>query len=183
VANQNPYRVTVGVVGAQDAIKQLRKMDPELRKAFNREVTRIAKPVLDEVKQAYKFVPISGMNRVWGGGKERQRRVFPLTLKNARRGVRARIDTSSRATSTIYIQQNDPGWAVFETAGRKTVNPLGQALNGELGHVLEPGKTRLIGRVVFKEKALVEREVTDLVRRVANVFNSKLAPKRSDFDF
>ena len=179
----DPYRVKVGLVGVKDAMKELRKLDPELRKAFNREVNRIAAPVVQDVKNAYKFVPLSGMNRVWGGGSGRQRKVFPLTLNNARRGVAVKIDTSRRATSTIYIRQNDPGWAIFETAGRASVNPLGEALNKKLGVVLEPGKTRLLGRVVFKERAKVEREITELCKRVMNVLNRKLAPTRKDFGF
>lgn len=180
----NAWSVEVGVVGAKEAIKELRKLDPELRKAFNREVKRIADPVVQDVKNAYKFVPLTGMEkRAWGGGSGRSRRVFPLTVEMARRGVSVKIDTSQRAVGTIYIRQNDPGWAIFETAGRKNVNPLGDALNAKLGHVLEPGKTRLLGRVVFKEKAKVEREITQLVKRVANVINGRVKPRREDFGF
>jgi len=177
------YRVDVGVVGVKDALKELRKLDPELRKAFNKEVTRIAAPVVQDVKNAYKFVPLSGMTRTWGGGSGRSRNVFPLTLNNARRGVAVKIDTSRKAVSTIYIRQNDPGWAIFETAGRATVNPLGQALNNKLGSDLEPGKTRLIGRVVFKEKAKVEREITELCKRVVNGINGRIKPRREDLGF
>jgi hypothetical protein len=177
------YRVEVGVVGVKDALKELRKLDPEIRKAFNNEVKRIAAPVVQDAKNAYKFVPLSGMNRAWGGGGGRGRDVFPLTLDRARRGIAVKIDTSRKAVSTIYIRQNDPGWAIFETAGRATVNPLGEALNKKLGEKLEPGKTRLLGRVVFKEKAKVEREITQLCKRVVNVVNGRLKPRREDFGF
>jgi hypothetical protein len=180
----NAWSVKVGVVGAKDAIKELRKLDPELRKAFNNKVKQVAEPALNDARKAYKFVPLSGMEfRSWGGGSKRKRGVFPISVARAARGVKVKIDTRSKPTATIYIQQTDPGWAVFETAGRKTVNVLGERLNAELGEVLEPGKTRLLGRVVFKEKAKVEREITELVKRTANVINGKLKPRREDFDF
>jgi len=41
------------VAGVQDAIKALRKIDPELRKQFNRDVKQIVAPVVDAAGRAY----------------------------------------------------------------------------------------------------------------------------------
>jgi len=42
--------MAVRVEGAKEAIKTLRKIDPELRKEFNAEVRRIAAPIVDAAK-------------------------------------------------------------------------------------------------------------------------------------
>jgi hypothetical protein len=105
------------------------------------------------------------MSRRWGGGTNRKRGVFPLEVSKARTGVKAAIQTGYKTTGVIVIQQRNPGWAIFETAGRKTVNPLGRALG-----TLRPGTTRLIGRVVYDEIGLVETEmervVKDVIRKI-----------------
>jgi predicted phage tail protein len=43
----------IEVVGAKEAIKALRRIDPELRKQFNRDARAIVKPALDEIKKSY----------------------------------------------------------------------------------------------------------------------------------
>lgn len=149
-------------VGVAKAIRELNLIEPTLRKQFQKEVTTIAQPAVQAVKQAYKFVPLSGMNRSWDGGRS-GRKVFPLTVAKAQRGIKVKFDAGRRATANIVIQQMDPGWAVFEAAGRKTQNPLGQSLGN-----LEPGRTRLIGRVVRANIHLVEYELDKIVRRVLN---------------
>ena len=41
---------SVQVVGVKDTLKQLRELDPELRKQFSRDVKQIVKPLTDEAK-------------------------------------------------------------------------------------------------------------------------------------
>ncbi len=49
--------VSIEIVGAKQAIIGLRKVDPELRKAFNRNVKEVVKPVVDEMKRSYPQMP------------------------------------------------------------------------------------------------------------------------------
>jgi len=53
------------VVGAKDAIKALRKLDPELRKQFNRDAKQIVAPIVEDGKNAYPERLLSGMERSW----------------------------------------------------------------------------------------------------------------------
>lgn len=164
-----PVETTLKVTGVREALVTLRRLDPELRKQFEREVQQIARPAVDAAANAYRFVPLSGMERQWSGPAVRGRKVFPLTLAKARRGIKVKFDTRRRSTSTIYIQQTDPGWAIFETAGRKTDNRLGRALGP-----LDPGTTRLFGRVVYSKTRDIERQITRMALRVVNRINSDL---------
>jgi hypothetical protein len=114
-------------------------------------------------------VPISGLERNWAGPAVRGRKVAPLTLDKARKGLKVKLDTRRKATSTILIQQTDPGWAIFETAGRKTSNRLGDSLGP-----LDSGKTRLFGRVVFAVSPQIQEKIAKHTLDVVNAINSNI---------
>jgi hypothetical protein len=116
--------VKTEVVGAKQAVKSLRKIDPELRKQFNRDVKTIAAPVVDAARGAYPDMPLSGMSRIWSAGS---RQLLPWSASKARSGVQVKIDTSKRAVSVIRIQQKDAAASIFELAGKKGTNPKGRA--------------------------------------------------------
>jgi hypothetical protein len=150
--------VNTEVAGINEAIRSLNKIEPGLRKQFNNEARLIAQPATDAVKSAYKFVPLSGMERKWAGPAVKGRKVFPFTLVKARRGVDVVFNTDRRSLGVINVVQRDAGTAIFETAGRKNPNPLGDSLGR-----LSPGRTRLIGPVVYSKR----REIEDGMRRLA----------------
>lgn len=150
--------MTTEVVGINDAIRSLNKIEPGLRKEFSNEARQIAAPATNAVKNAYQFVPLSGMERKWAGPAVKGRKVFPFTLAKAKRGVDVVFNTDRRSLGVINIVQRDAGTAIFETAGRKNPNPLGDSLGR-----LSPGRTRLIGPVVYSKR----REIEDGMRRLA----------------
>ena len=117
------------IVGAKDAIKGLRKIDPELRKQFNRDVKAITRPVVDQAKSKYPAMPLSGMSRIWTAGT---RQLLPWEQSKARSGVQVKIDTSKRAVSVIRIQQKDPAASIYELAGKQGNNPKGRAFINNL---------------------------------------------------
>jgi hypothetical protein len=164
-----PVNTNFVVAGVADAVRQLNTIEPKLRKKFEAEISDIAEPALSQARQAYRFVPLSGLERKWAGPAVRGRQVAPLTLEKARDGLKVKLDTRRKATSTILIQQTDPGWAIFETAGRKTSNRLGDSL-GPLGS----GKTRLFGRVVYAVKPQIEEKVAKHTLKVVNAVNTNM---------
>jgi hypothetical protein len=164
-----PTKISVEVLGINEAIRSLNKIEPGLRKQFNNEARVIAQPATDAVKSAYRFVPLSGMNRKWAGPAVRGRKAFPFTIAKARRGVDVVFDTDRRTLGVINVVQRDLGTAVFETAGRKTYNGLGESL----GRVL-PGRTRVIGPVVYSKVNLIEREMEKLALKIVHRVNREL---------
>jgi len=155
----------ISVLGINEAIRALNKIEPGLRKEFNNEARAIAQPATDAVRSAYKFVPLSGMNRTWAGPAVKGRKVFPWNLDKARKGVDVVFNTDRRSTGTIMIVQRDTGTAIFETAGRKNPNALGDALGA-----LSPGRTRIIGPVVYSKvneiAGVMEKFAIGIVQRV-----------------
>ena len=148
------------VVGAKDAIKALRKIDPELRKQFNREAKAIVAPIIDDAKNRYPQTMLSGMQRQW---LQRGNLKFPYDAAKARKGLKFKVDTSRRAGSTIRVQQMDPAASIIEFAGKKTANPLANGLDrfGSPGRILWPAAERQLPRVT----AEMEKAVLEVVRR------------------
>jgi hypothetical protein len=132
-----------------------------LRRQDQDEARVIAEPAIAAVRRAYQFVPLSGMERKWAGPAVKGRKVFPFSLAKARRGVNLTFNTDRRTSGVINIVQRDTGTAIFETAGRKDQNPLGDSLGR-----LSPGRTRLIGPVVYSQKDNLERVIGDLANRI-----------------
>lgn len=160
---------SIEVVGINEAIRSLNKIEPGLRKQFNNEARAIAQPATDAVKNAYKFVPLSGMNRKWAGPAVRGRKVFPFTVAKARKGVDVTFNTDRKSTGVINIVQKDAGTAIFETAGRENANPLGDSLG-----FLSPGRTRLIGPVVYSRRVEIQAVMEKFTLRVINRVNKEL---------
>ena len=157
---------SVEIAGINKAIRSLNKIEPGLRKQFNNDARVIAQPATDAVKNAYKFVPLSGMERKWAGPAVKGRKVFPFTLAKAKRGVDVVFNTDRRSLGVINIVQRDAGTAIFETAGRKNDNPLGESLGR-----LSRGRTRLIGPVVYSKRRDIEQGIERLAIKIVNRVN------------
>lgn len=161
-----PVKTSIEVKGINEAIRSLNKIQPGLRKEFNNEARAIAQPATQAVRNAYRFVPLSGMNRQWAGPAVKGRKVFPWNLDKARKGVDVVFNTDRRTTGTINIVQRDAGTAIFETAGRKNPNPLGDSLG-----LVSPGRTRIIGPVVYSRRDETAAVMKKFVDRVINRVN------------
>jgi hypothetical protein len=156
----------ISLVGVEDAIKQLRRIDPELRKQFNRDAKNIAAPAITTAQQNYPELPLSGMARQW---QSKGRILFPYVAAKARRGAKVKVDTSRKTSNVILIQPTDPGAVIFETAGRKTNNILGR----NLGPV-DAGQTRVLSKAVESNRRQLEAGFEDLVRSVMRRVNEDM---------
>jgi len=155
------------VQGVKETAKALRRIDPELRKEFNREVKRIAAPITDTAKAAYAdYLIPSGTRRVW---TQRERQIYPFTVAKARRGIRTKVDTSRSARSSIKVIQANPAAAIYEFAGAKTDNPLGRAFSSK-------GRTpaRIMWPSAEAKLALVIDEMRDLAKEVEKLVQKEL---------
>jgi hypothetical protein len=162
-------KTDVTVAGINEAIRSLNKIQPGLRKEFNNEARAVGAPAVNAVRSAYRFVPLSGMNRKWAGPAVKGRKVFPWNLDKARKGVDIVFNTDRRSLGVINIVQRDTGTAIFETAGRKSSNPLGDSLGP-----ISPGRTRVIGPVVYSKKAEIEKVMYELALRIVRRVNREL---------
>jgi hypothetical protein len=107
---------SVEVSGVKNAIKELRKIDPELRKQFNKDAKEVVRPVIEAAKANYPATFLSGMSRAWTqGGKPK----FPYSQSKAKSGVRLKVDTRGKAVSIINVVQNNPAAVIVDMAGKK----------------------------------------------------------------
>ena len=161
-----PVSAKMEIVGAKDAIRSLNKIEPGLRKEFAAEATRIAQPAISEAQREYGSigVPLSGMSRNWSDSRT-GRKIFPYNPSKASRGVKVKLQGDRRVTSVILIEQRDAATAVWETAGRKTNNRLGNALG-----FIKPSTSRVLGPSLFRRRNQVQSEMEsamlNVVRRV-----------------
>lgn len=159
-----PVSPSMQIVGAKEAVRSLNKLEPGLRKQFAADATRIAQPAISEAQRRYSSVgvPLSGMTRNWTSNG---RKIFPYNVSKASRGVKIKLQGDRKVTSVILIEQRDAATAVWESAGRKTENPLGNALG-----FIKPNTSRVLGPSVFSRRNEIsgemEKAILEVTRRV-----------------
>lgn len=154
-----PVSATIKVEGVKEAIKELGRISPELRKQFNRDAQGIMAPVISDAKSRYPQLPLSGMARAWRDGSGRV--ITPWDINKVRRGLRLKIDTSKKNLNVIYLQQNDRAGAAFESAGRRSQDAFARALGP-----LKNFDTRVMGPVLSRRANSVEDGIGRIVRDV-----------------
>ena len=162
-----PISGSVEIVGIKDTVNQLGKIDKQLQKQFKADATRIAEPALEAGRKSYARLAndtdsyaLSGMSRSWTSDG---RKIFPLKVAKAIKGVQMKFDTRRKAIGVILIIQKDVATAVFETAGRKTSNKLGAQLGA-----IDSGKTRLLQPAVDGARDKVETEMKQMILDTIN---------------
>ena len=127
--------VRIEVQGVKQTLRQLRKLDPELRKQFNKDARRVVQPLMDDARRRYTEVPLSGFNRKWRG-------ITPRTIGRYRSGVSFRVNTSDKRGAVFTVLQRNAAASVFDMAGRKGSNELSRSLEkagwGQASRVMWP---------------------------------------------
>jgi len=166
---------TVRIDGVKDTINQLGKIDKQLQKQFKADATKIAEPALEAGRKSYARLAndsdpyaLSGMSRNWKD-KTTGRKLFPLKVANSIKGVSMKYDTRRKAIGVILVIQKDVATAVFETAGRKTSNKLGNQLGP-----IDSGKTRLLQPAVDGARDKIEKELVILIKDVTKTVQQGL---------
>ena len=106
----------IEIFGLKEALKELKSVDPEMRKDINFRAAEIVKPFVNAAKQNYPTRYLSGMSRVWS---DRGRQVFPYNQAKAIKGVVLKIDTAKKNKGVIVVIQKDPAAAIIDMAGKK----------------------------------------------------------------
>tara|TARA_R110000822_G_scaffold161717_3_gene302044 strand:- start:4784 stop:5296 length:513 start_codon:yes stop_codon:yes gene_type:complete len=127
--------MTIQVQGLESTLKVLQKIQPEVKKQFFKDAKKILKVAVDEAKSLYPAEDAtknngsfpSGLSRAWAPGG---RPLFPYSQSAAMQGVKIETSLSKKKDAVLTIIQKDGAASVIDYAGTKTVNRLGQALNG-----------------------------------------------------
>jgi hypothetical protein len=155
------------VFGIRDAVKTLKKLEPEVFKEFRKEAGTALKPITLEAQSTLNNAgpaPLSGMARKW---VYKGRQLFPWSQTKAVRGVKVSLRPSKAAF--LSVQQKDAAGAIFDIAGRATTNRFGEALTRRFGRA-----SRGMWPAAEANENEVRRNLADLVAGVAAKTETKL---------
>ena len=107
---------SVTVVGVKDALRELGKIEPDLKKQIQKDVKTILRPVVDEAKRAVPAMPLSGMARSWKRGV-----LFPYDQAQVQRSIGARFNTRKRGNSlaVIAVVMKSAAGTIYDMAGKR----------------------------------------------------------------
>jgi hypothetical protein len=158
----------IQVIGVKETIKELRQLDPELRKQFNRDAKKIAQPVIDKAKNSYPTKYLSGMARAWS---QRGRQLFPYSQRDAQRGVVFKINTSRSAVGILTIIQKNPAAAIVDMAGKAGGSG---AQGARFITALFGQPSRVMWPAYESTEDQVQREMLDLVREASETVENRI---------
>jgi len=131
-----PATTQIDVIGVKDTVKALRRLDPELRKQFNRDIKGVLQPAISKIKASYPTLPLSGMANEWIPPSGYQ--ILPWTISKVRSGVRVKTATRRNKNAVVYVSQANPAGVLFETV----------SLNNELGRNIRTVSPRVMWPVI-----------------------------------
>jgi hypothetical protein len=155
--------MTMQVQGLESTLKVLQQIQPEVKKQFFADAKQIVRPAIDEAKNAYRTDYLSGMSRAWAPGG---RPLFPWNQASASKGVTVATSLSKKQDAILTITQKDAAAAIFDMAGRKTSNPLGNALNAF------NTPSRVMWRAYEQHAGAIEGEMSKSVDEVMKRINA-----------
>ena len=150
--------IRLEIKGATETVKALRRLDPELRKEFNRNARQVVKPITDLAKSKYTRLPLSGFRRRW---TVRGRPITPVTIGRFRSGVTFKVDTSKKRSSLFVVQQKNATASIYDMAGRKTGG-------NQLAASLEAAGWGTASRVMWPSTEARFSEVTHALTELVN---------------
>jgi len=169
--------MTVEVRGAKEVLRELRKIDPEARKSFNKEAKRIVKPAIDVAQAKYPWKILSGMARPWTTKSGRV--LFPYTQSAAQKGVKPSVNTSRSKNYVLAVIQKDVAASIVDMAGKKTKGRSGPgSTSGErfvynvTGVLGQP--SRVMWPAVEEQMPAIEDEMRKVLDEVAVRVNRKI---------
>lgn len=162
------------VVGYREAVRDLKKVDPQLQRDLNKTMRRAAAPLVEGVRRRLpQSAPMSG----WTSGR------YAYDASIARRGVKAQVGGRASTRRSVWpllaVTQKDAGGSVFDIAGRRSAgnSPQGQAfirtLNNRYGRA-----SRSMWPGVEKNMEAVQKEVLAAIDDTAKTINRSLKRRR-----
>ena len=160
--------IRVDVQGVKAALRTLRRLDPDMRKQFDKNAREVVKPLMDDAKQRYTRVPLSGFNRRWVA---RGTEITPRTIGRYRSGVTFKVNTSDKRGTVFTVLQRNAAASVFDMAGRRSSNNLSRSLEaagwGTASRVMWPAAETKGDAAVHELMRLVD-EVAATINRDFN---------------
>lgn len=154
---------SIQIVGLKETLKELNKIEPELRKDFNKRGRNIVAPVVNDAKTNIPTLPLSGFARSWRKGQ-----LTPWDQAAVKRSIVARIDTRRGAVAVLKVTMKSAGGSVFDMAGRRSNNPLATQLN-KFGNA-----SRVMWAAYTRHQDTIEKGIQELSNDLTEAVNRRL---------
>jgi hypothetical protein len=161
--------VKLKVYGVKDALKEINKINPKLRRQYTKRYKDIVKPMVNDARSRFpEAPPLSGWARPykklggWDGGLVEKGVVAKINTRKARK--RNAASGATYETVGVFIIQQKTGWgSLFDMAGKK--NSDGQMVQNLLGKGYG-GASRAMWPAYEANASKVEDNVRGLVKDV-----------------
>jgi hypothetical protein len=168
---------SVEVLGLKEALKELNRINPSLRRQITRDFKQIVKPVITQAETMLPSgAPLSGMARPWAGksGADIMSWLDDRVKKNLKpftsgKAVRDAPSGFRQNLGIFGIRWTGPQATIFDMAAGGT---LGTNLTNTYGQ-----PSRVLYKAYNAASGDVERQVTDLVNKVMESTNSAMRIK------
>ena len=181
-------QTSLQVVGVKNALKEINKINPALRRQITKDFKQIVKPAIDKMGQSVpSLAPVSGMSQPWSP-RRRTKSAKQVTIQAWNKGefgssLKAKINTRKayprvlgNEVSAAFRITTDYGWALAaDMAGRRGNGNTEQgrvliaALRsryGDASRFLWPSWFQAYPEVEDNMKRLVERIMREVRQRI-----------------
>lgn len=171
--------VKLKVYGVKDALKEINKINPKLRRQYTKRYKDIVKPMVDDARSRFpEAPPLSGWSRPykklggWDGGLVAKGVVAKINTRKARQ--RNIASGATYETVGVFIVQQKTGWgSLFDMAGKN--NSDGQMVQNLLGkgygaasRAMWPAYEANASKVEDNVRGLVKDVMADVQRNVVD---------------
>lgn len=167
-------KTSVTITGVKETLRELNKIEPELRKEIIKDFRQVVKPVINEIKRMLPTqAPLSGFNRSWTQGSNQK---TPWDGATVAKSVTSKVDTRKRgnALAVMKIIMKSPAGAIADMAGKKGGDT-------RQGQIMIAALERRFGRASrfmwpsYIDKAQeIESGIEQLVEKVTDATNRRL---------
>jgi hypothetical protein len=171
----------IQVQGVAETMRELGKINPALKKAFNKDIRGILKPMLTEITQSIPtLAPLPGMiHNGRTGWNNRKKPLIKIDTRKPRRG----LNDSPRVVPVNIVRITTKGAAVAiaDMAGKGSGDKSRRETKYQrpnFGRALPGDPSRFMWKNAEKTIASVEREMNDTIDRVVREANIELAKRK-----
>ena len=163
---------SITVTGVKETLRELSKIEPDLRKEIVSDFKQIVKPVVDEARGNLPAAPpLSGFARSWKGGA-----IFPWTTTVVAKSIVAAVDTRRRgnALAVLKVVMKSPAGTVADMAGKRGgTTPRGVQMIAALQKRYRQA-SRFMWPAYDRQSANIEDELVKVVEKVADATSRRL---------
>lgn len=167
----NSFTANIQVTGIKETLRELQKLNPELRKTFNNQYKVILEPTVADIRSRIPSeAPLSGFERPY-------KKNGPYMGGKVQKGVKTKIDTRKPKSDTGVVEVTAfaiiqrTGWgAIFDMAGRSSTSVLSTNLGRRYGVA-----SRSMWPAVIAHQDQIESDMSKLVDDVMTAVSREIA--------